>query len=112
MTDAILSEELYFKYLNTYERESRFRIDSFRFDGELSGQPNSVKLASALLRYVYCSAAAGQTTGKTMAGSPMSTAATAADSSWRCYSITTVDSRPGAGADGSLINHFRPTYSF
>ncbi|EMY1073304.1 hypothetical protein AAIE55_004086 [Salmonella enterica] len=34
MTDAILSEELYFKYLNTYERESRFRIDSFRFDGE------------------------------------------------------------------------------
>ena len=34
MTDAVLSEVLYFKYLNTYERESRFRIDSFRFDGE------------------------------------------------------------------------------
>lgn len=109
MTDAILSEELYFKYLNTYERESRFRIDSFRFDGEpqWTTKFGQARIRPSQVRVLLCRCGANN-----WKDDGRFTAATAADSSWRCYSITTVDSRPGAGADGSLINHFRPTYSF
>ena len=93
MTDAILSEELY-SNTNTYERESRFRIDSFRFDGEPQWTTKLVKLASALLqvRVLLCRCQAKQLED----GSPRALlrqlrtvrgGATA----------TTVDSRPGPG---------------